>query len=149
MSVINPNINFPDKKKPQKTQPHHGSSGKVSTSSISWTYDWRPFKKWLTIILAAISLAGTTWMIRQQVLDKENLKNAKIEAKQDREKYLKRRLESVKEETIAAQSLKIAAKEKKINITEPKKPRQNSGRKIYTWINENGQTVYSNRPREK
>ena len=77
--------------------------GKPTKSNVKWTYNLDPLKKWITILLGAISLAGSVWMIRQDVLEKQATEAAKIEAKQERKRYLERRLETIKQETIAAE----------------------------------------------
>ena len=122
--------------------------GKPTKSNIKWTYNFDPLKKWTTILLGALTLAGSVWMIRQDVLQKEAAKSARIEAEQERRKYLERRLESIKQETIAAAMKKeepqTAAPERKTV-----KRRYTGSQRIYTWKNERGQTVYSTRPRER
>ena len=122
--------------------------GKPTKSNIKWTYNFDPLKKWTTILLGAVTLAGSVWMIRQDVLQKEAAKSARIEAEQERRKYLERRLESIKQETIAAAMKKeepqAAAPERKTV-----KRRYTGSQRIYTWKNERGQTVYSTRPRER
>lgn len=121
--------------------------GKPTKSNIKWTYNFDPLIKWTTILLGALTLAGSVWMIRQDVLQKEATKSARIEAKQERRKYLERRLESIKQETIAA-----AMKKEEPQPAAPQrktvKRRYTGSQRIYTWKNERGQTVYSNRPRE-
>ena len=122
--------------------------GKPTKSNIKWTYNFDPLKKWTTILLGAVTLAGSVWMIRQDVLQKEAAKSARIEAEQERRKYLERRLESIKQETIAAAMKKeepqAAAPERKTV-----KRRYTGSQRIYTWKNERGQTVYSTRPQER
>lgn len=122
--------------------------GKPTKSNIKWTYNFDPLKKWTTILLGALTLAGSVWMIRQDVLQRETAKSARIEAEQERRKYLERRLESIKQETIAAAMKKeepqAAAPERKTV-----KRRYTGSQRIYTWKNERGQTVYSTRPRER
>lgn len=122
--------------------------GKPTKSNIKWTYNFDPLKKWTTILLGALTLAGSVWMIRQDVLQREAAKSARIEAEQERRKYLERRLESIKQETIAAAMKKeepqAAAPERKTV-----KRRYTGSQRIYTWKNERGQTVYSTRPRER
>ena len=122
--------------------------GKPTKSNIKWTYNFDPLKKWTTILLGALTLAGSVWMIRQDVLQREAAKSARIEAEQERRKYLERRLESIKQETIAA-----AMKKEEPRAAAPKrktvKRRYNGSQRIYTWKNERGQTVYSTRPRER
>ena len=122
--------------------------GKPTKSNIKWTYNFDPLKKWTTILLGALTLAGSVWMIRQDVLQREAAKSARIEAEQERRKYLERRLESIKQETIAA-----AMKKEEPQAAAPKrktvKRRYTGSQRIYTWKNERGQTVYSTRPRER
>ena len=122
--------------------------GKPTKSNIKWTYNFDPLKKWTTILLGALTLAGSVWMIRQDVLQREAAKSARIEAEQERRKYLERRLESIKQETIAAAMKKeeprAAAPERKTV-----KRRYTGSQRIYTWKNERGQTVYSTRPRKR
>ena len=122
--------------------------GKPTKSNIKWTYNFDPLKKWTTILLGALTLAGSVWMIRQDVLQREAAKSARIEAEQERRKYLERRLESIKQETIAA-----AMKKEEPRAAAPKrktvKRRYTGSQRIYTWKNERGQTVYSTRPRER
>ena len=122
--------------------------GKPTKSNIKWTYNFDPLKKWTTILLGALTLAGSVWMIRQDVLQREAAKSARIEAEQERRKYLERRLESIKQETIAAAMKKeepqAAAPERKTV-----KRRYTGSQRIYTWKNERGQTVYSTRPQER
>ena len=122
--------------------------GKPTKSNIKWTYNFDPLKKWTTILLGALTLAGSVWMIRQDVMQKESMKAAKIEAKQERRKYLERRLETVKRETIAAA---IQKEEPRANTPKEKTTRRTytSSQRIYTWTNEKGQKVYSIYPREK
>ena len=73
-------------------------------------------------------------------------KSARIEAEQERRKYLERRLESIKQETIAAAMKKeephAAAPERKTV-----KRRYTGNQRIYTWTNERGQRVYSTKPK--
>ena len=111
--------------------------GKPTKSNIKWTYNFDPLKKWTTILLGALTLAGSVWMIRQDVLQREAAKSARIEAEQERRKYLERRLESIKQETIAA-----AMKKEEPRAAAPKrktvKRRYNGSQRIYTWKNERG-----------
>lgn len=122
--------------------------GKPTKSNIKWTYNFDPLKKWTTILLGALTLAGSVWMIRQDVLQREAAKSARIEAEQERRKYLEGRLESIKQETIAA-----AMKKEEPRAATPErktvKRRYTGSQRIYTWTNERGQKVYSTKPKEK
>ena len=83
--------------------------GAPTKSNIKWKYDFDPLRKWATILFGAVALAGSVWMIRQDVIKKQTKEAAKIEAEQERRKYLERRLETIKQETIAAELAKSKA----------------------------------------
>ena len=101
-----------------------------------------------TLGLITINRSLPGWS-RQDEGEKQAKEAAKIEAKQERRKHLERRLESIKQETIAAELAKAEAK-KPNNQTRRIIPRTiKSGPPIYTWTNENGQTVFSNKPNTK
>lgn len=147
MTVINTNINFPEKKNIQKVN-GQSRSGTVTTSTISWTYDFRPIKKWGIIILCFGLIASIAWHFENEK-KKEVMKiSIAAEAREVNTRYLEKNLEKVKQETISAENLKRAAKEKKAKQIEPVKQIQRLGPKIYTWTNDKGQTVYSNQPQK-
>ncbi|MDX9841629.1 MAG: hypothetical protein RBS95_09240, partial [Desulfobulbus sp.] len=112
-------------------------------------YDFAPLKKWGTIVLAALALAGATWSIRQEVLQKKEIQKAQAEASQERNQYLMRRLETVKKQTIEAELKKANREQLALAEKTPRNRQVSKGLPIYTWTNERGQTVYSNKPREK
>ena len=146
MSVINPNINFPEKKNKQEVS-SQSRGGTVSTSTISWTYDFRPIKKWGTIFLCFGLIALIAWHFESEK-KKEAIKiSVAAETKEVNTRYLEKNLEKVKQETIAAENLKLAAGEKKIVRHEPERQKLTTGPKVYTWINDKGQTVHSNQPK--
>jgi hypothetical protein len=145
MSVINPNINFPEKKNKQPLNVQN-RGGSVSVSTISWTYDFRPMKKWRTIFLCFGLIALIAWHFESEK-KKEVMKiSVAAETKEVNIRYLEKNLERVKQETIAAENLKRAAAKKEIIRTEPVRQKLTTGPKVYTWINEKGQTVHSNQP---
>jgi hypothetical protein len=147
MTVINPNINFPEKKNPQKI---HGQSrgGTVTTSTISWTYDFRPLIKWGIIILSFGLIALIAWNFDNKKKIEAIKINMAEEAEEVNTRYLEKNLERVKQETIAAENLKRIARESKTERLEPVRQNPSRSPKIYTWINDKGQTVHSNQPKK-
>jgi len=75
----------------------------------------------------------------------EQQKEIAIEAQDARKRYLQKVLEDVKQQTIAEERRKSMATEN--TVVEPAKQQQRRGKKLYSWVNENGQTVYSNKPK--
>ncbi|MDD2467123.1 MAG: hypothetical protein PHI97_24300 [Desulfobulbus sp.] len=57
-----------------------------------------------------------------------------------------RYLEKIKQETIAAENLKLAAEKEKTIHPEQARQTLTTSPKVYTWTNDKGQTVYSNHP---
>jgi len=120
-----------------------------SNTNVAWVYNFDPLKKWITIILAAVCLVGSTIYLRQEAANREQLRSLKIEAKEARTVYLEKRLEAIKLETIAAEQRRIENQEKeKLANKEVKNPVQRKGMQVYTWLDENGQKVYSNHPQK-
>jgi len=147
MSVINPNINFPEKKNIQKVN-GQSRGGTVSASTISWAYDFRPLKKWGTIILCFGLIIFVAWHFESEKKKEAMEINRAAETKEVNKRYLEKNLEKVKQETIAAEKLKIAAEETKMVRLEPVRQNMTTGPKVYTWINDKGQTVHSNQPKK-
>jgi len=78
----------------------------------------------------------------------EKQKEIVSETKEVNTRYLEKTLEKVKQETIAAEKLKLSAGNKKTERLEPVRQKLTTGPKVYTWINDKGQTVHSNQPKK-
>jgi hypothetical protein len=129
--------------------PHYRGGGAPSTSNIEWTYDLRPIKKWTLFILSACFIGSIGAFLLEKGQEVERKKELTAEAGEVKQRYLEKRLEAVKRETIAAEQLRIMLEERSNRKTEPvKRIESKKGPRVYTWVNDNGQTVHSNRPKE-
>ncbi|MDD2467121.1 MAG: hypothetical protein PHI97_24290 [Desulfobulbus sp.] len=142
MSVYNPNENLNKNKEEFKFTKY----GEKHISNIKWTYDFTFLKRAAIFFLSACIVGSAIGLIIENIQKKEKQKYIVSEAKEVNTRYLEKTLEKVKQETIAAENLKRAAKEKKTERIEPVKQKQRTGPKVYTWTNEKGQTVHSNQP---
>jgi phage-related minor tail protein len=94
------------------------------------------------------AIIAFTFYMQKENEKAEQEKTIGIEAQDVKRRYLEKRLEIIKQETIAAENSNISSEARKSNVNEPAKQVQQRGPKIYSWINEKGQKVYSNRPQE-
>ncbi|MGE4402869.1 MAG: hypothetical protein AB7F61_14435 [Desulfobulbus sp.] len=79
MTAMNPNIVFPNKNKPQKTQLHHRSGGTVSASSISWSYDLRPAKEWtINCCLPASKRTPESQFVKKIAIEAQGVKKGTL-----------------------------------------------------------------------
>ena len=109
MTVINPNLNFPDKNK--NNQRKIVKYGSVLNSSVKWGYDLRPVIKWALIFLSAFIVGWISYYFIEKNVEKVRIQTGQIEAEEARKQYLQRRLESIKKERIAeAQKQELLSK---------------------------------------
>lgn len=73
--------------------------------------------------------------------------NKTIEDEETKRRYLEAKLKAVKQETIAAEQIRILIEENEKNTVQPMAQTKQNEQKIYTWTNEHGHTVHSNRPK--
>ena len=92
--------------------------------------------------------AGAAIYLRQESFKNEQKKAVQIEADVAKKTWTEKRLEAIKQETIAAE-------QKRIDLENQKKPemvtvqkKQEVGPKVYSWVNENGNQVFSNQRRK-
>lgn len=149
MSVLNPNDNFSGKRRKDLTGYKFTKYGEKHASNVKWAYDFTPLKKWALFILSACFF-GSLWALLIGEGQKiEQKKEIAVEAQDAKKRYLEKSLEKVKQKTIAEAHLKTSTDEKEKKVVEEVKPPQQRGPKVYTWINESGQIVYSNRPKQE
>jgi hypothetical protein len=118
--------------------------GKTDTTNIEWTYNFDPLKKWITIILCAVALAGSITLLRREAIKHEQIKTDQLEAVTANKQYLERRLETIKQETIAAEQKKIESQRRGAAAISTMKRAPKEGVQVYSWLNEKGVKVYSN-----
>lgn len=118
--------------------------GKRAYQNIKWKYNFDPMKKWVTIIVCASALAGSTILLRQEAIKHEQIKTAQREAVTANKKYLERRLETIKQETIAAEQKKRENQKREVATISNVKRVPKEGVQVYSWLNEKGVKVYSN-----
>lgn len=145
MTVLNPNDNFSGKRSEDLTGYKFTKYGEKNVSNVKWTYDFTPLKKWALFILSACFVGALGALLIGQRQKIEQQKEIAIEAQDARKYYLQKILEDVKQQTIAEERRKSMATEN--TVVEPAKQQQPRGKKLYSWVNENGQTVYSNKPK--
>ena len=124
--------------------------GRRAYQNINWTYDIAPIIKWALLIVAACLSATMAVYLLNVKKGNEQKKLINIEAQEVEKRYFEKRLEAIKQETIAAEQKRIAEQKMKEEIEKSKiKSPTTKGPKIYSWINENGQKVFSNQPQAK
>lgn len=119
--------------------------GRRAYSNVKWTYNLTSLKKWIFIIIGTGVICGVIFFSWQEIIKNEQLKANKIEAESARKNYLQKRLERIKQETIAAEQKKIDSENKVKNDPPPILAKPDKEPKIYSWINEKGDKVYSNK----
>lgn len=145
MVVLNPNTNFPHKKKNSSEEYKFTKYGNVSKSNIKWSYNFDPLKKWAAIVLSAILFAGIVTYYSQETTKTNLAKSLKIEAEEANRKYLEKRLETIKQETIAAELKKNEDQKREATANATVKSNPKRGAQVYSWLNEKGERVYSNK----
>jgi cell division protein FtsL len=141
VTVLNPNDKFKEYK--------FVKYGKKHESNVKWTYDFTTFKKWSLITLIVCFFAALGVLLIEERQKIEQKKEIAAESQDVKNRYLKKVLEDVKQKTIAEENRKNIATVIVNKVAEPTKPpQQRKGTKLYSWVNENGQTVYSNTPRQ-
>lgn len=126
MTVLNPNFNFPDKNQSKKqTQERRG--GSVTVTNVKWAYDFRPIRNFIVIlmILSAI-IAGYFYSQKQNnnILIQADIEK---EAEEVKRRYHERVLEKLKNDTIAAEALKM---EKEKQLSRVKKEAEFRGQRV-------------------
>ena len=150
MTVLNPNDNFHTKKKQKNTEREFTKYGTVSESNVKWTYDFDPLKKGALIVLIMCLLGATAMLFFDKKKNFEQKIDIEVEAQDVQKRYFEKRLEVIKQETIAAEQKRIGKQKIIEEIEKPKiKTPPAKGPQIYSWINENGQKVFSNQPQAK
>lgn len=106
MTVLNPNFNFPDKNKSKK----HGQErkgGSVTVTNVKWAYDFRPLRNFI-VILTFFSAIIAGYFYSQKLNSNVVIQaNIEIEAEEVKKRYHERVLEKLKNDTIAAEALKM------------------------------------------
>lgn len=146
MTVFNSDL-FPDDKKQDLSKPKYRKIrpqyGTASRSNVTWSYDFRPLIKYGAILICAgvVATALHTINKNQEKADEavaQIMPENRITASQDDE--IIRRAEAT------------------LTRVNNHTPRQETARtqrqhtqdvKVYTWVNENGQKIYSNKPRSE
>lgn len=150
MTVLNPNDNFHTKKKQKNTEREFAKYGTVSESNVKWTYDFDPLKKGALIVLIMCLLGATAMLFFDKKKNFEQKIDIEVEAQDVQKRYFEKRLEVIKQETIAAEQRRTGKQKIKEEVEKPKiKNTPSKGPQIYSWINENGQKVFSNQPQAK
>ncbi len=150
MTVLNPNDNFHTKKKQKHTEHEFTKYGTTSESNVKWTYDFDPLKKGALIVLVMCLLGATAMLFFDKKKNFEQKKDIEVETQDVQKRYFEKRLEVIKQETIAAEQKRIGKQKNKEEIEKPKiKSPPTKSPKVYSWTNENGQKVFSNQPHTK
>ncbi|MDD2469241.1 MAG: hypothetical protein PHI97_35220 [Desulfobulbus sp.] len=148
----------PDKKREESDR--KGKKAIRRMKNPLWGFAWRfllccamidlPLWAYFHFVKEVPILVGLEQMRNEfQTKKNETVKiSTATETKEVKTRYLEINLEKVKQETIAAEKLKLAAEKKKTVQLEPVRQTQTTDPKVYTWINERGQTVYSNQPKK-
>ena len=89
------------KNKRSQYQEKKYSPGSASTTNIKWVYNFEPAKKWALIIFGALSLALSTWQLRDLAIDQMKKEDQKQESETARKEYLTKALEKAKQKAIA------------------------------------------------
>ncbi len=146
MAVFNSNL-FPDDKKQDLSKPKYRRSraqyGTVSKSNVTWSYDFRPLIKYGAILLC-IGVLAVAWHSRNRNQEIAEEPVAQI----------------IPEERITASQDDEIIKRAEATLTRVNNhtPRQETTRtqrqhtqdvKVYTWVNESGQKIYSNKQRSE
>lgn len=129
-----------------------------------WGFAWRfllccamidlPFWAYFHFVKKVPILVGLEQMRNEHQAKINNQKEpepfniGQAETEEAKRRYLEKILEKVKQETIAAEKLKLSVEEGKTERLEPVNQSMATDVKVYTWINEKGQTIHSNQPQK-
>lgn len=124
--------------------------GRRAYQNINWTYDIATLTKWALLIVTTCLSATMAVYLLNVKKENEQKKLINIETQKVEKRYFEKRLEVIKHETIAAEQKRIGEQKIKENIEKSKiKSPPTKGPKVYSWINQNGQKVFSNQPQAK
>lgn len=119
--------------------------GRRAYSNIKWVYNLRPLSKWFTVIAISLIFAGSiTFLLREVIAHKQKEANL-AEAETAKRVYLGKRLEKIKQTTIAEAQNKADLENQENPLAKPVQRNRENGPRVYSWINENGNKVYSNK----
>jgi len=97
------------------------------------------------MVFCIFAVAGIFFKIDQQRTIRDQEKAIKTESEAAKKKYLEGRLEAIKQDTIAAEQIKIAIENHQVLIEKPIPISLKKEVQVYSWINKNGNRVYSNK----
>lgn len=105
MTVINPDFrNLQNDLKKRNVSTKYGA---VSSTNVKWEYNFDPLKKIAIIVFSALLIAGLTHHFVQKSNQKKQVSYLKTEAEKERREFLERKLEILKQKTIAAEMQKL------------------------------------------
>lgn len=119
--------------------------GRRAYSNIKWVYNLSPLTKWLTIIASSVIFAGSITFLVREVAELKQKELNQVEAETAKKVYLEKRLEKIKQETIAESQKIIDLENQKKPLAKPVQRNRENGPQVYSWTNENGNKVYSNK----
>lgn len=119
--------------------------GRRAYSNIKWVYNLTPLTKWLTIIASSVIFAVSIIFLARAVIEYKQKEMNKIEAATAKRVYLEKRLEKIKQETIAESQKKIDMENQEKQVVKAEQIYRKNDPQVYSWINENGNKVYSNK----
>ena len=119
--------------------------GRRAYSNIKWGYNLNPVIKVIFIIITLTAFTGSIFIIKQVNKEKEEKIASQVESEAAKRKYLERRLEVIKQETIAEEMKKIELVNQDKPVVKPANRNQRTEPQIHSWIDESGNIVYSNK----
>ena len=106
MTVLNPSFNFPDKNKSKKQgQERKGRS--VTVTNVKWAYDFRPIRNFIVILTIFAAIIAGYFYSQKQNSKLVIQADIEKEAEEVKRRYHERVLEKLKNDTIAAEALKM------------------------------------------
>ena len=105
MTVLNPNINFPEKNKKNKIEQKRRGGG-VTTTNVKWSYDFRPIRNFIVILTIFSAIIAGYFYSQKQNSNVVIQADIEKEAEEVKKRYHEKVLEKLKNETIAAERLK-------------------------------------------
>lgn len=106
MTVLNPNFNFPDKNKSKK-QVQERIGGSVTVTNVKWAYDLRPIRNLIVILTIFSAIIAGYFYSQKQNSNVVIQADIEKEAEEVKRRYHERVLEKLKNDTIAAEALKM------------------------------------------
>ena len=119
--------------------------GRRAYSNIKWVYNFSPLTKWLTIIISSTIFAGSITFLVREITEHKQKEINQIEAARAKRVYLEKRLEKIKQETIDGAKKIIDLENQEKPMVKPELSNRKNDPQVYSWINEKGNRVYSNK----